>query len=35
LGQLLGIARISKSKEEYEAFVNTLFGDQYEMFKGE
>ncbi|HEV3219983.1 MAG TPA: P63C domain-containing protein [Candidatus Acidoferrales bacterium] len=28
LGQLLGIARISKSKEEYEEHFQTLFGDQ-------
>jgi hypothetical protein len=34
LGQLLGIARISKSKDEYESFVHKLFGDQYEMFDG-
>ncbi|MFL9993303.1 P63C domain-containing protein [Paraburkholderia sediminicola] len=36
LGQLLGIARISKSKEEYEKHVRTLFGDQQEFdFGGE
>lgn len=28
LGQLLGIARISKSKDEYEDHFETLFGDQ-------
>lgn len=32
LGQLLGIARISKSKQEYEGHFRTLFGDQLEMF---
>lgn len=32
LGQLLGIARISKTKEEYENFFKTLFGEQLEMF---
>jgi hypothetical protein len=32
LGQVLGIARISKTKEEYENHVNTLFGDQLELF---
>ncbi|REE17962.1 P63C domain-containing protein [Paraburkholderia sp. BL27I4N3] len=31
LGQLLGIARISKSKAEYERHVRTLFGDQREF----
>ncbi len=33
LGQLLGIARISKDKDEYEAFVNRLFGIQQDLFK--
>lgn len=33
LGQLLGIARISKSKEEYEGFCNKLFGEQPDLFK--
>jgi len=28
LGQLLGIARISKTKDEYEGHVNQLFGEQ-------
>ncbi len=28
LGQLLGVARISKTKEEYEGHVDTLFGDR-------
>jgi hypothetical protein len=28
LGQVLGLARISKTKEEYEGHVNQLFGDQ-------
>jgi len=32
LGQLLGIARISKSKTEYEGYFQTLFGEQFEMF---
>lgn len=32
LGQLLGIARISKSKKEYEGHFKTLFGEQLEMF---
>jgi hypothetical protein len=31
LGQLLGIARISKSKQEYEGFFKTLFGEQLEI----
>jgi hypothetical protein len=31
LGQLLGIARISQSQEEYERHVRTLFGDQGEF----
>jgi hypothetical protein len=34
LGQLLGIARISRTKEEYESHFKTLFGEQYEMFVG-
>lgn len=33
LGQLLGIARISKTKDEYEDHVQTLFGDQPDLFK--
>jgi hypothetical protein len=32
LGQLLGIARISKDRHEYEGFCNKLFGDQPELF---
>jgi len=32
LGQLLGIARISRSKDEYERHFRTLFGEQYELF---
>jgi hypothetical protein len=32
LGQLLGIARVSKTKDQYERFVQQLFGVQYEMF---
>lgn len=31
LGQLLGIAQISKDKREYEKHVNNVFGDQYEF----
>lgn len=31
LGQLLGIAQISKDKIEYEKHVMTIFGDQYEL----
>jgi hypothetical protein len=31
LGQLLGIARISKSRNEYEGHFKMLFGDQLEM----
>jgi hypothetical protein len=31
LGQLLGIARISKNSQEYEQHVKTLFGDQREL----
>jgi hypothetical protein len=33
LGQLLGIARISKSQEEYEGHFQTLFGEQLKLFK--
>jgi len=33
LGQLLGIARISKTKAEYEDHVQTLFGEQPDFFK--
>ncbi|MCH5508847.1 P63C domain-containing protein [Pseudomonas syringae] len=33
LGQLLGIARISSTKEQYEDFVDKLFGDQPDLFK--
>ena len=32
LGQLLGIARISRTREEYEGHVNQLFGDQPDLF---
>src|ERR1700693_2967134 len=32
LGQLLGIARISKSKHEYEQHFQTLFGEQFHLF---
>jgi len=31
LGQLLGIARISKTEKEYEGHFKMLFGDQYEL----
>ena len=31
LGQLLGIAQISKNKQEYEDHVNRIFGDQVVM----
>jgi hypothetical protein len=34
LGQLLGIARISKSKDEYERHFQTLFGEQLSLFNG-
>jgi P63C domain len=33
LGQLLGIARISKSDIEYEGHFHTLFGEQFDLFK--
>lgn len=33
LGQLLGVARISKDKGEYETFVARLFGVQQDLFK--
>lgn len=33
LGQLLGIARVSNNRDEYEAFVDRLFGVQPDMFK--
>ena len=29
LGQLLGIAQVSKNKDEYELHVNNIFGDQF------
>jgi hypothetical protein len=32
LGELLGIARISDDKDEYERFFKKLFGEQFEMF---
>jgi len=32
LGQLLGIARISNSKKEYEGFFQRLFGEQFSLF---
>ncbi|NOX84301.1 MAG: hypothetical protein GXP06_15205 [Alphaproteobacteria bacterium] len=31
LGQLLGIAQISKNKSEYENHIRTVFGDQHEL----
>ena len=31
LGQLLGIAQVSDSKEQYEANVRKVFGDQQEL----
>lgn len=33
LGQLLGIARISKNREEYEEHFHTLFGEQLDLFR--
>jgi hypothetical protein len=33
LGQLLGIARISKDQTEYEKHFETLFGEQPDLFK--
>ena len=33
LGQLLGIARISSDKDEYEQFFTRLFGTQQDLFK--
>jgi len=35
LGQLLGIARISKTRLQYERNFKTLFGEQFEMFEEE
>ena len=35
LGQLLGIARISKTEKEYERFFQRLFGEQYDLFADE
>jgi len=32
LGQLLGIARISKSKQQYESYFQRLFGEQFKLF---
>jgi hypothetical protein len=32
LGQLLGIARISNSKEEYEKYFTKIFGEQFDLF---
>lgn len=33
LGQLLGIARVSNTKDDYETFVQKLFGPQQDLFK--
>lgn len=33
LGQLLGIARIARTKEEYEEFFERLFGEQLPLFR--
>ena len=33
LGQLLGIARISNSQDEYESHFHTLFGEQLDLFR--
>lgn len=33
LGQLLGVARVSKTQQEYETFVNRLFGNQKDFFE--
>jgi hypothetical protein len=33
LGQLLGIARISRTRREYESHFQTLFGEQFVLFK--
>ncbi len=33
LGQLLGIARVARSKEEYEDFFQRLFGEQLDLFR--
>jgi hypothetical protein len=33
LGQLLGIARIARTKEEYEDFFERLFGEQLSLFR--
>jgi hypothetical protein len=30
---LLGIARISKSQDEYEGHFHTLFGEQLDLFR--
>ena len=31
LGQLLGIAQVSRTQEEYEGHVKRIFGQQYEF----
>jgi hypothetical protein len=33
LGQLLGIARISETRQQYERNFQTLFGEQFQMFE--
>ena len=33
LGQVLGIARISRTREEYEGHINQLFGEQPDLFR--
>ena len=35
LGQVLGIARISRTKEEYEGHINQVFGEQPDLFPGQ
>jgi hypothetical protein len=35
LGQLLGIAQVSRNRSEYERHVNNVFGDQYEFDFGD
>jgi hypothetical protein len=34
LGQLLGIAQVSRSDKEYEKHFRTIFGEQYSLFDG-
>ena len=35
LGQVLGIARVSRTKDEYEGHINQVFGEQPDLFPGE